>query len=398
MTLIPQNPNWQAIEDLSQPVALANEQVQDYMITGQAGQSTLWNNILLAVAWTATIDTMTTKWISVRSFYCQVIASAGISAWAIQFEWSNDNVTFVTLTIQDDAGISWTSVNAAISIAANTNKYFSWKITYRYIRCRIQTAFVWGTVQAITKFSSLDYFPRVFTVWSPTPTSFNTISQICYPIVSLDVASSALTTTTTTASISPTSGVSYEVNIPVTAVSGTNPTLDVVVQESDDWGTNWYDVYHFPRITTTGIYRSPKMAFTWYRIRHVQTVWGTTPSFTRAINRLQSSDAAPMFRQILDRAIVLTTLSTVTSSLIMWWAKNITLSINIWTTTIAPVLQIQWSDDNGATWYNIGSTLTSVASSTVSLTVNNISPQLARAIVTTAWTATVAWYVMLRCF
>jgi hypothetical protein len=99
-----------------------------------------------------------------------------------------------------------------------------------------------------------------------------------------DVASAALTTTTTTAAITPTSGSAYQVNIPVTAVTGTNPTLDVRIEESDDAGTNWFTVYDFPRITATGIYRSPVLPLgSGTRIRYVQTVAGTTPSFTRSV-------------------------------------------------------------------------------------------------------------------
>jgi hypothetical protein len=62
------------------------------------------------------------------------------------------------------------------------------------------------------------------------------------------------------------------VNIPVTAVTGTSPTMDVRIEESDDSGTNWYTVYDFPRITATGIYRSPLIPLVGNRIRYVQTI------------------------------------------------------------------------------------------------------------------------------
>ena len=75
------------------------------------------------------------------------------------------------------------------------------------------------------------------------------------------MASAAITTTTTTATITPTTGVAYTVNIPVTVVGGTNPTLDVAIEESDDNGTNWRRVYEFPRITATGFYASQPIMF-----------------------------------------------------------------------------------------------------------------------------------------
>ena len=118
-----------------------------------------------------------------------------------------------------------------------------------------------------------------------------------------DVTSAAITTTTTTSAIAPTFGCSYEVNIAVTAVSGTSPTMDVIVQESDDTGTNWFDVYHFERITSIGSYRSPKLPLTGNRVRYIQLSGGTSPSFTRARNRLQSSDSVPAMRRVFDRSM-----------------------------------------------------------------------------------------------
>lgn len=88
-----------------------------------------------------------------------------------------------------------------------------------------------------------------------------TSSQSANPGLTADIVSAALTTTTTSTTISPTFGTSYTVVIPVTVVSGTNPTLDVGVDESDDSGTNWVRVYDFPRITATGMYRSPPILF-----------------------------------------------------------------------------------------------------------------------------------------
>jgi hypothetical protein len=107
-----------------------------------------------------------------------------------------------------------------------------------------------------------------------------------------DVASAAITTTATTGAFTPTVGTSYEVNIPVTVVTGTSPTMQVNIEESDDSGTNWFVVYQFPIITATGMYRSPVLNLIGNRVRYVQTITGTTPSFTRSINRIQSNQVA----------------------------------------------------------------------------------------------------------
>jgi hypothetical protein len=241
----------------------------------------------------------------------------------------------------------------------------------------------------VTTVSTVTAVTTVATVSSVTAANLNIPGAI------VDVASAALTTTTTTATLTPTFGTSYIVNIPVTVVSGTTPTLDVEIQESDDTGTNWYSVYDFPRITAVGMYRSPKLRLNGNRVRYVQTVAGTTPSFTRAINRLQASDTGQIVRTLVDRSVVLTTLSSTTPVLNTEGCTSAVISVNIGATTIAPVLQLQGSDDN-LTWYSIGTTLTSVASSTVAGTVNTCLAKFMRIIVTTAGTGTTAGYVRLQ--
>ena len=97
----------------------------------------------------------------------------------------------------------------------------------------------------------------------------------------------------------------------VSAVSGTNPTLDVVIEESMDSGTNWQRIYDIPRITANGIYPTPLIKSFGTRFRYVQTVGGTgSPSFTRAINRVMYSSNAPIVRNFIDRSVVLTTLGS----------------------------------------------------------------------------------------
>lgn len=221
---------------------------------------------------------------------------------------------------------------------------------------------------------------------------------ISIPSLVNDVTSAAITTTTTSSTITPTSGHSYSVFLNISAVSGTNPTLDVDIQESDDSGTNWFTVYSFPRITATGQYRSPKLALSGNRIRYVQTLGGTSPSFTRLINRLQSSDSIKTVRQLIDRSIVLTTLNSNTPNLNVQVCDRLQLSINIGAATTVPNLQLQGSDDNGTSWYAIGSTLTAIASSTVTSTASNINAQLVRAIVTSAGSGITMGYVLLKGF
>ena len=236
------------------------------------------------------------------------------------------------------------------------------------------------------------------TVTSNIGTGTLTAANLNFPGIIADVASAALTTTTTTSAFTPTFGTCYSVNIPVTAVAGTTPTLDVAIEESDDSGTNWFKVYDFPRITAAGMYRSPIMRLTGNRVRYVQTVAGAGASFTRSVNRQQASTNNEAVRQLIDRTIVLTTLNSTTPSLDTRDCGNrAQLVINVGAiTTTAPAIQMEGSDDNGASWYSIGAALTAVASSTVQLTVVDINAALMRARVSTAGVGVTAGYVMIK--
>ena len=222
------------------------------------------------------------------------------------------------------------------------------------------------------------------------------------PVV--DIASAAITTTTTSAAVSPTIlGTAAEFNVIVTVVTGTSPTMDVGIEESDDSGTNWYRIYDFPRITATGAYRSPILPLSGNRLRYVQTISGTTPSFTRAINRVTHQFVSPApYRQIIDRSLAATqALNATTASLITNGTRDLQLIMSVGTiTTTAPTIQLQGSDDNGVSWYNIGSALAGgvTSNTTVSLTIVDVNSALVRAIVTVAGVSTTLNYVLIKCF
>jgi hypothetical protein len=254
-------------------------------------------------------------------------------------------------------------------------------------------------LQGVRSLGSANTLPVFPTGGSMTTVSSVTSANLAIPGIIADVASATISVTQTSASATgPTSGCSYIVNIPVTGVSGTSPTMDVDVQESDDTGTNWFTVYSFPRITATGFYRSPKLPFNGNRVRYVQTISGSGTNFTRAINRLQCSDSVTSTRQLIDRSIVLTTLSSATPNLIVQNCQRAQLVINIGAATTPPTLQLEGSDDNGVTWYLIGTALAAVASSTVQTTVANVHSQLIRARVSVAGSTVTAGYVLLKGF
>lgn len=232
-----------------------------------------------------------------------VIQVSGTFSGTMQVQGTADGTNWITLgtsrlhTYVGTSTSSITGVGIFITDVAGLNKV------------RVTSIATWtsGTANIYLAVTSNNGIPTVLgaiaTVSSVTAMTSGNLGIPAPASTTADVASAALTTTTTTAALTPTFGCSYEVNIAVTAVSGTSPTLDVIIQESDDSGTNWFDVYHFERITAIGSYRSPKLPLTGNRIRYVQLVGGTTPSFTRAINRLQSSDSVPAMRRIFDRSM-----------------------------------------------------------------------------------------------
>lgn len=216
-----------------------------------------------------------------------------------------------------------------------------------------------------------------------------------------DVVSAAITSTATTSAITPglVSNIgtyAHSFNVVVTAVTGTTPTMDIGVEESMDNGVNWVRIYDFPRITANGAYTSPLIKATYgTRFRYVQTIGGTTPSFTRAINRVMFSVPGQFIKQFFDRSIVLTTLNSTTPTYTVDGGNFFQTIVNLGAATTPPVLQLQGSED-GTNWYNIGTTFTPTASATTVTVNKDISPKFARILVQTAGNTVTAGYVSLK--
>jgi hypothetical protein len=324
------------------------------------------------------------------------------SSLGVEGAWRVANIATTALTLVSLPGQTWPAnfaqTNCGGSIIRRTDLRLSYVRVFDFKRNRVEMLpRPAGDIGASVPVAVTNTPAMTVSSGTVTTVSAVTSANLGIPGIIADVASAALTTTTTTAAVTPTFGTAYSVSIPVTAVSGT-PTLDVSIEESDDSGTNWFKVYDFPRITTTGIYRSPLIRMVGNRVRYVQTVGGGSPSVTRAINRLQSSSNSEAVRQLIDRSVVLTTLNSTTPSLDTRDAGNrLQLVLNVGAiTTTAPALQLEGSDDNGASWYAIGTPLTAVASSTVQLTVTNVNSALVRARVSTAGSGVTAGYVMVK--
>lgn len=74
--------------------------------------------------------------------------------------------------------------------------------------------------------------------------------------------------------------ITYEVVVPI-APTGTTPTLDIKIEESDD-GSTWRPFLTMPQITAEGVYHITGKA----PGRHKKATWtlgGTTPNFGNVI-------------------------------------------------------------------------------------------------------------------
>lgn len=316
------------------------------------------------------------------SIQCTSMGTSGVVTPA----WSNDGVTYVNNSIMTTAGVAAATFNAA--------GLWSTQVYGRYLRLRLTTATTAGTTTLVVNGTQ---FPVSQPVVQPvsgsvTATVASTtlgaaVANVGYvglqiPLTVADVASAALTTTTTTAAFTPAFGTTYIVNVPVTAVTGTTPTLDIGVEESDDSGTNWYRVYDFPRITATGSYRSPPLTLRGNRVRYVQTVSGTTPSFTRAINRLQRSDDAPLRMQGIDRTIVPNTLNSTSATYYIEGCMDFNLNVRCTAQTTPATIALSFSAD-GTNFFTSATTLATVVGIAQAKYTNELW-KFARAIVTVA--------------
>lgn len=217
-------------------------------------------------------------------------------------------------------------------------------------------------------------------------------------VASAALTSSATTTATTPGSVANVGTYAHSFNVVVTAVSGTTPTLDIGVEESVDNGTNWVRIYDFERITANGAYTSPLIRSQYgTRFRYVQTVGGTSPSFTRAINRNQFSSNAPLFRRFIDRSIAPNTASSNTPTYNVEGCTSLQLIVSMGAiTTTAPQFTLYGSED-GSSWYAMGTALTSVASSTVAgALITGYMPKFVRATVTTQGSGATLAYVAIK--
>jgi hypothetical protein len=129
--------------------------VDDISKTGKAACTT--GNNILEIDGSAATDAK-----AQHSIAMSFTATAGISAGVVSFEQSIDNINWAPLQAFDVANANSPPVSGW-TIVANTTKIFAAPVNTRYVRARISTTVVGGTVQA---FSNLSELPFAFTSYA----------------------------------------------------------------------------------------------------------------------------------------------------------------------------------------------------------------------------------------
>jgi hypothetical protein len=378
---------------------------QDLYITGAAAQSAAGNNILLSTAGTGAVDTMIVGLNHYRSLYVQIPSSAGVSAGAVIFEYSNDNTTFFPLQMYEATSSTTlnaaTVINAATTITASQNRTFTGKIMGRYIRCRISTGITGGTIQAFSRLSISDFTPWITSLAGgqtlATVSAVTAVTSVTSAALAnaptTDIASAAISTTQTSTGIATTNIQSAAFAVSVTAVSGT-PTLDIVIQCSFNT-TTWQDIYHFERITATTTLVSPTIDLPCQQIRYVRTVGGGTPSITMSLVRQSKQINGYRHYAYFDRTIAPATLNSATPAFWVEGATSLLAIVSSAAATTAASFQVDVSAD-GTNWAAVGTGVASVANTTT-LVLNSIATaKFARIRVSSAGSVQTLNYVHLQ--
>lgn len=150
-------------------VTLSNQNVKDSMITGQAAQTAIVNNILTNTSGTNAIDVT-----GYRSISVQVISTATGGTYI--FEYSNDNASWNPLNVFNKSSTSSTVTNAAITSTVSQITYVG-PIDINYVRLRIVTTITGGNIQTFTRLSQTAFSNSVVNVSNTTGSNLNTAGQ-----------------------------------------------------------------------------------------------------------------------------------------------------------------------------------------------------------------------------
>jgi hypothetical protein len=370
---------------------------QPDLYTLGAINTAIGNNLFNAAAGPTGTDASGYKSAAVQVFFT---AAGG----TVEFQHSSDNSTWVSLPVFRADAVSPTPVTGAISATISSN-VFHFPIKQRYIRLNV-TATLSGSPRANLRLSQESWAPIVPAVVQSvagnlngtmsiaagqtlgTVTTVTTVSGVTSAALAAtafsDIASAAITTSQTSGNIVTTNQQNFAFQVSVSAISGLNAAMDVIVQETFD-GTTYYDIYHFPRITAIGQYRSPQIRATGTGIRYIRNVSGTTPSITNAVTRPARQTSSDLFRNFFDRTLDPNTLNSTTATFFMDGCDQIQLAVVMNAGGTAPIIKMQGSEDS-LNWYDLPSMSITAAVGAVTQIMSNATsmPRFVRSIVATA--------------
>jgi hypothetical protein len=212
-----------------------------------------------------------------------------------------------------------------------------------------------------------------------TVTAVTSVNSTVTTFTNADQASAAITATTNQAAQTLTAGNAISFTVNATVVSGTTPTYDWTLQSSVDGGTTWVNVYQLPRLTAVGVFTTPMIQLPSKTYRYVETISGTTPSFTRTITSNRSLVQGQFIRNIIDRNINPTATNSTSSSLQTDNAQSFTAIVTQGTGGSAVQFAMDLSDDNVNWIQGVTSCLGVVGGATpVAMTYSGISARFMR--------------------
>lgn len=359
MAYTPPNRNGIATADNAPAVTLPV-----HTITGTSVATPALNYEFLTGTTNGWFDALGYTWVSFT-----LIPSSATSG-VVTFEGTNDpSVTTGTNTIQAQTPGGAQSTTA--SIAGSTVLQYFCAITTRYIRVRVSTAASAGSAIVSATFRQSSMVPANFSALlrNGYPTGSNSIGNVYaesgsnnqYGFVSLATLSTTeltntYTTTTTTAGTAWRGPNSNSFVVYVSSVSGTNPTMDIVMQESVDT-TSYVDVYHFERITAAGSYPTPVLRLKGLYVRFVVTIGGTTPSFATTVTRLAKTGLVDTaMHSYFDRSVALGTIGNTTAAYMVEGTNTICMALSAATVSGNPSVIMQGSSD-GTNWYALATVI-----------------------------------------
>lgn len=206
-----------------------------------------------------------------------------------------------------------------------------------------------------------------YNAWFATLPTKNMPSSTIEHLNRIDVESQVITTNGNSGELDSEGYGCISYIVDVTAVSGTNPTLDIFEEGSED-GINWFQFTQTHRFTNTGQQRfqSLRLAAKFYRYRWI--VGGTSPSFTFSIITTLKNYLPKRFGNKIQYGFDLTqALNTPSETFSAADASNVSIILSRGTDTGGVAgYKIQVSNDE-SNWTDITSELKQAISTNLSL-------------------------------